>query len=118
MKISGLRQKHPGKNHRAAASILGPVVHERHFEVGLSFDNIPEKLSISFDAVKGFFDPSVQVGLQFEEIPADQREALLEAVPHPPAATGEASNAAPADEPDKPERSPEKIVSLDQFRKK
>ena len=33
------------------------AVHERHFEVDLSFDNIPEKLSISFEAVKGFFDP-------------------------------------------------------------
>ena len=114
-----LRQKHPSEMTIVLQhQFWGLVVHERHFEVGLSFDNIPEKLSISFDAVKGFFDPSVQFGLQFEEIPADQREALLEAVPHPPAATGEASNAAPADEPDKPARSPEKIVSLDQFRKK
>ena len=94
------------------------AVHERHFEVGLSFDNIPEKLSISFDAVKGFFDPSVQFGLQFEEIPADQRETLLEAAPLPPASTAEPGNAAPADEDGKPERGPEKIVSLDQFRKK
>ena len=95
------------------------AVHERHFEVGLSFDNIPEKLSISFDAVKGFFDPSVQFGLQFEEIPADQREALLEAAPHP-ARRSPPRRAMPprGDEPDKPERSPEKIVSLDQFRKK
>ncbi|HEX2430495.1 MAG TPA: ClpXP protease specificity-enhancing factor SspB [Aestuariivirgaceae bacterium] len=92
------------------------AVHERHFEVDLSFDNIPEKLSISFEAVKGFFDPSVQFGLQFEEIPADQREALLEAAPAP--ATTSASNAAPAADEGKAERGPEKIVSLDQFRKK
>jgi hypothetical protein len=92
------------------------AVHERHFEVDLSFDNIPEKLSISFDAVKGFFDPSVQFGLQFEEIPADQRETLLEAAPAP--APVSASNAPPAAEEGKAERAPEKIVSLDQFRKK
>ena len=94
------------------------AVHERHFEVGLSFDNIPEKLSISFDAIKGFFDPSVQFGLQFEEIPADQRETLLEAAPPPAIAAAEASNGAPEDGAGKPERTPEKIVSLDQFRKK
>lgn len=39
---------------------------EEHFEIELSFDNIPEKLSIPFAAIKGFFDPSVQFGLQFE----------------------------------------------------
>jgi hypothetical protein len=92
------------------------AVHERHFEVDLSFDNIPEKLSISFEAVKGFFDPSVQFGLQFEEIPADQREALLEAAPPPTTIT--ASNSAPETDEGKAERAPEKIVSLDQFRKK
>jgi hypothetical protein len=92
------------------------AVHEQHFEVDLSSDTVPEKLSIAFDAVKGFFDPSVQFGLQFEEIPADQRETLLEAAPAPAPTT--ASNAPPAAEDDKPERGPEKIVSLDQFRKK
>jgi hypothetical protein len=92
------------------------AVHDRHFEVDLSFDNVPEKLSISFEAVKGFFDPSVQFGLQFEEIPADQREALLEVAPVP--ATTSASNAEPAADDGKAERGPEKIVSLDQFRKK
>jgi hypothetical protein len=91
------------------------AVHERHFEVDLSFDNIPEKLSISFEAVKGFFDPSVQFGLQFEEIPAEQREALLEAAPLP--ATTGAGNSTEGDD-DKAGRTPEKIVSLDQFRKK
>ena len=35
------------------------------FEVGLSFGGIPERLSVPFDAIKGFFDPSVQFGLQF-----------------------------------------------------
>jgi len=38
------------------------------FEVGLSFGGAPEKLVVPFDAIKGFFDPSVQFGLQFEEV--------------------------------------------------
>jgi uncharacterized protein len=43
-------------------------VHEASFEVGLSFGGVPEKLMVPFDAIKGFFDPSVQFGLQFEEV--------------------------------------------------
>jgi hypothetical protein len=114
-----LRQKYPNEMTIVLQhQFWNLVVHERYFEVGLSFDNIPEKLSIPFDAVKGFFDPSVQFGLQFEEIPADQRETLLEAAPVPATTTSEASNAAPEDEDGKPGRGPEKIVSLDQFRKK
>jgi hypothetical protein len=42
------------------------------FEVGMSFGGIPEKLVIPFDAISGFFDPSVQFGLQFEEIAEGQ----------------------------------------------
>jgi hypothetical protein len=38
------------------------------FEVGLSFGGIPERLAVPFAAIKGFFDPSVQFGLQFEEM--------------------------------------------------
>jgi uncharacterized protein len=38
------------------------------FEVGVSFSGIPERLAVPFAAIKGFFDPSVQFGLQFEEI--------------------------------------------------
>lgn len=42
------------------------VVHEDRFDVGLSFGGVPERLTVPFSAVKGFFDPSVQFGLQFE----------------------------------------------------
>ncbi len=41
---------------------------DTEFEVELSFDNIPEKLVVPFNAVKGFLDPSVQFGLQFETV--------------------------------------------------
>jgi hypothetical protein len=44
------------------------AVTEQGFEVGMSFGGIPEKLAIPLDAITGFFDPSVQFGLQFEEI--------------------------------------------------
>jgi hypothetical protein len=39
---------------------------EHTFEVGLSFSGVPERLLIPFDALSGFFDPSVQFGLKFE----------------------------------------------------
>jgi hypothetical protein len=42
------------------------VVSEESFEVGVSFNGIPERLTVPFAAIKGFFDPSVQFGLQFE----------------------------------------------------
>jgi len=42
------------------------VVSETHFEVSLSFGGVAERLIVPFTAVKGFFDPSVQFGLQFD----------------------------------------------------
>ena len=42
-------------------------VEEEHFEVRLSFSNIPELLIIPYSAVKVFFDPSVPYGLQFDQ---------------------------------------------------
>ena len=36
------------------------------FQIGLSFDDIPEILIIPLGAIKGFYDPSVKFGLQFE----------------------------------------------------
>ena len=46
------------------------TVTEERFEVKLTFDGIPERLSVPFTAVKVFFDPSVPYGLQFEETEA------------------------------------------------
>jgi hypothetical protein len=42
------------------------LVNDKRFEVGLSFDGIPERLVVPFGAIKVFFDPSVPYGLQFE----------------------------------------------------
>lgn len=43
------------------------AVTEERFEVKLTFDGIPERLVVPFDAIKVFFDPSVRFGLQFED---------------------------------------------------
>lgn len=50
-------------------------VNDTAFEVGLSFGGIPEKLLIPFSALKGFFDPSVKFGLQFELAAPEGEEA-------------------------------------------
>lgn len=44
------------------------TISESAFEVGLSFGGAPERLLVPFDAVSGFFDPSVQFGLKFEVV--------------------------------------------------
>ena len=85
-------------------------VSETAFEVGLSFDGHPETLVVPFSAIKGFFDPSVQFGLQFDPVTAPVPAAEA-APPAPPLAKAEPP--APAAEP-----AGEKVVSLDSFRKK
>lgn len=41
------------------------TVNERQFSIMLSFNNIPEKLVVPFDALTAFADPSIKFGLQF-----------------------------------------------------
>src|SRR5262245_23112472 len=53
------------------------TVTEERFEVKLTFDGIPERLSVPFTAVKVFFDPSVPYGLQFEESEATAAEGVV-----------------------------------------
>ncbi|WP_134496505.1 SspB family protein [Microvirga pakistanensis] len=57
-------------------------VTEHTFEVGLSFSGVPERLLIPFDALTGFFDPSVQFGLKFDG-QDDEEEEIAEAPPAP-----------------------------------
>jgi hypothetical protein len=117
-------------------------VTEAGFDVGLSFGGIPEKLVIPFAAVKGFFDPSVQFGLQFEvarEASAEEGDDVRPAdAPAegprltPVAAAPARLDTARLDPPDDvvevanpdeeaPDEAPQPsatVVSLDQFRKK
>jgi len=94
------------------------VVTDDRFEVGLSFNGIPERLVVPFSAIKSFFDPSVQFGLQFETSDASAAApAETEALPAP------AEAAPPAEAGDKegePARQGEgaEVVRLDRFRKK
>jgi uncharacterized protein len=116
------------------------TVNEQAFEVGLSFSGVSEHLVVPFDAIKRFFDPSVQFGLQFETVGATEEAAGKDA---PPAAgSTEKTPAKPvpvikqaapaqaaAEAAAKPERESEgegppkgdggaEVVRLDRFRKK
>ena len=50
------------------------AVQDDRFEVKLTFDAIPERLVVPFSAIKVFFDPSVQYGLQFEAASLDAED--------------------------------------------
>lgn len=41
-------------------------VTDTHFEIDLSFDDILERLRVPFASLKGFFDPHVKFGVQFD----------------------------------------------------
>lgn len=62
-----LRERYPQDmtivlQHQFEALTIG----DHAFEVGLSFSGVSERLRVPFDALTGFFDPSVQFGLKFE----------------------------------------------------
>jgi hypothetical protein len=104
------------------------------FEVKLSFGSVPEKLIVPFSAVKAFYDPSAQFGLQFGKHGAANdvaRQHLATAMPDlvaeaeemgqqrvgelaPPARAAESPQPRPAIEPTRGAE----VVHLDRFRKK
>jgi uncharacterized protein len=115
------------------------TVNEQAFEVGLSFSGVSEHLVVPFDAIKRFFDPSVQFGLQFETMGAADEAAGKEAAPgsadaekapaKPLPVGKQASPAQAAEAAEKPEGAAEgddppktdggaEVVRLDRFRKK
>jgi uncharacterized protein len=94
------------------------VVTEDRFEVGLSFGGIPERLVIPLAAIKSFFDPSVQFGLQFEpQEAAEAPAAKLPAVPPSPALPATTAEPAAAEEPPRGNEGAT-VVRFDRFRKK
>ncbi len=108
-------------------------VADDEFEVGLSFGGIPEKLTVPFEAINGFFDPSVQFGLQFEEVTEGEEAQPAPTVtqdkaagkrprPAPPAVAApkkETTTTAAEPKPDKPAAGGGgEVVRLDRFRKK
>ncbi len=84
-------------------------VREDRFEVGLSFNDRRERLSIPFAAMTGFADPSVKFGLHFQ--------AGGEAAGEEPDAAGAADGDPAGDGAEAPPAAGE-VVSLDRFRKK
>lgn len=108
------------------------VVTDDRFEVGLSFNGVPERLVVPFRAIKGFVDPSVQFGLQFavavegdnsaDVAPAgaeDARPPARHDHSAPPAPLPLAANPAPAAaKPDSEPPAGGEVVRLDRFRKK
>ncbi|MGH6855318.1 MAG: SspB family protein [Aestuariivirga sp.] len=106
------------------------------FEVGLSFQNIPEMLLIPFDAVTRFADPSVGFELQFavedaaagvsdtgssppQKAPVSVLEPLALPEAKPAKQTKKASEVAKAEgAAAKPQKGEPKVVSIDAFRKK
>ncbi|MGH6770226.1 MAG: SspB family protein [Xanthobacteraceae bacterium] len=112
------------------------VVTEDRFEVGLSFGGIPERVVVPFAAIKSFVDPSVQFGVQFDQM--DEAEAASEddaaptaeaaapqETPHPPAEhkhgriVPELPTPTPANpSDDKPASGGGEVVRFDRFRKK
>lgn len=79
---------------------------ETLFSVMLKFGGQPKKLSVPYEAITRFYDPSVQFLLQFEA-----PEIAPPAAPEP-----EPEPAAPSSGPELPDTP--KVVSLDKFRKK
>ena len=102
------------------------TVTEHAFEVGLSFDGVPERLLVPFTALKGFLDPSVQFGLQFEiatgpKVAADDETAGEEpprAAAGPTAAVGKAVAEEKGEDGQGAQSAAARIISLDSFRKK
>ena len=98
------------------------------FAVTLSFNSTPERISVPFEAITVFADPSAEFGLQFqggaadedatpdeapgeapapaEPAPTKERPATVTALPRPDDSKGDTPDAAA------------EVVSLDKFRKK
>ncbi len=109
------------------------IITEEFFEVVLYFDQLPERLHVPFPAVKGFLDPSVQFGLQFEvvvveaKLSEDTDENVTVAMNKPATSPSEISErrgkdrrskAAAEDEENGDNPAAPKVVSLDAFRKR
>jgi hypothetical protein len=104
------------------------TVTEQAFEVGLSFNGVPERLLVPFSAIKGFLDPAVQFELRFEvaarppviadvESP-EPAEAPAAIVAAPKADAETEAETADSDAGEDQAAPVAQVVSLDAFRKK
>jgi hypothetical protein len=91
------------------------------FEIGLSFSDTPEKLVIPFNAIRGFYDPSVSFELEFDVPTAEEEEehsAEITAYPTAAEKADELVEDAPKTGGDDDKKPGGSVVSLDSFRKK
>ena len=103
----------------------GLNIQAEYFEIGLSFDQKPELLTIPYAALIGFVDPSAQFALQFEygEETASNDTGLEsdaeEEIAIKPDVKNIAINKKPSEEQNTSiEEEASKVVTLDAFRKK
>lgn len=97
-------------------------VEESYFSITLSFNNIPEKLTVPYAALTAFADPSVRFALQFnaeiEEAEVEAEAAKPAPRPKPKAKTKPASyDDGETTARDNPLKGAD-VISLDSFRKK
>jgi len=143
-----MRQRYPDEmaiilQHEFWDLTVGPET----FEVSLNFSRKPERLTIPFDSITGFSDPSVPFGFKLEPRLTSERETTapapgLREIPKParvptpaparvpapakplapiatkPAPTEKTSDKTSEKTPAKPSDGAAKIVSIDAFRKK
>ena len=143
-----MRQRYPDEmaiilQHEFWDLTVGPET----FEVSLNFSRKPERLTIPFDSITGFSDPSVPFGFKLEPRLTSERETTapapgLREIPKParvptpaparvpapakplapiatkPAPTEKTSDKTTEKTPAKPSDGAAKIVSIDAFRKK
>ncbi|MFN7103858.1 MAG: SspB family protein [Pseudorhizobium sp.] len=90
-------------------------ISDTQFEIGLSFSDTPERLVVPFNAIRGFYDPSVNFELEFEVplVDEDQASAEITAIPVDSIAKQDTADAGSGEE-----KKPASVVSLDSFRKK
>lgn len=85
-------------------------VEAEHFAIGLSFNQMPAKLVIPYDAVVGFVDPAVNFALQFAAKDGE--------LPPPDATPPEPESPPPTGPADPDAAAGSNVVTLDRFRRK
>ena len=93
----------------------GLEVGEDKFSVTLSFNNVPEKLTIPVEAVTIFADPSVNFALQFQPM-EDIEDDEDDLPPPPPVKSGKNDSVKKSVKGKKEETG--NVIALDRFRKK
>jgi uncharacterized protein len=111
------------------------VVTQDAFEVSLNFSRKPERLTVPFDSITGFTDPSVPFGFKLEprvsepasppsaveekkSAPAPARAPAKSAPVKPPAPSASAAKSSQSAEKPAEPSAEAKVVSIDAFRKK